>query len=306
MDDKLNPNFIMSNILEIFNNKSIIKKYKVIYDDLDAHVEKTNEDVPAFIVVSGSNNNECIFFYCYKYNNNYYLQTQGIHKCNNEPSSGKFNILCLLEFCKKYGYNYMVISEDQSRLYFNFVNYQPISISLMKLKLLTNGISWYNSLGFYAENNFTQINQMKNYINQPINLIIKNNPNIINITNYILNITKSNINDKISFIFKKIDNIIQLNCPKNNCDNNFYNNLQIIDEFINIIYQISEINYDIYNLTYKINMNNIEDDIESYLGGKFKNKNKKTKKISKNKKQNNKKKLNKNKTKTKNNKKNKK
>jgi hypothetical protein len=292
MDNRLNPDFIMSNVVNIFNQNSIIKKYKVIYDDLEAHVEQIDEDVSAFIVVSGSNNNECIFFYCYKFNNNYYLQTQGIHKCNNEPSSGRFNILCLLEFCKTFGYDYMVISEDQSQLYFNFINYQPMSISLMKLKLLSNGISWYNSLGFYSENNIYQINQMKKYINQPISIIINNKPNIQNISNYILNITKTNKNDTISYIFKSIGHMIQLNCPNNNCDINFYNILQAIDQFINIIYEISGINYDIKNLTYKINSNNniknhnnnIEDDIESYLGGKYISKIKKTKKNKKSKK----------------------
>ena len=143
MDNRLNPDFIMSNVVNIFNQKSIIKKYKVIYDDLEAHVEQIDEDVSAFIVVSGSNNN-----------------------------------------------------------------------------------------------------------------------------------------DTISHIFKSIGHMIQLNCPNNNCDINFYNILQAIDQFINIIYEISGINYDIKNLTYKINSNNniknhnnnIEDDIESYLGGKYRSK----------------------------------
>lgn len=287
MENILEPDFIIQNVERIFNENSSIKNYKVIYDDLEGHVEQSNEDVPAFIVTSGSNH-ECIFFYCYKYNNNYYLQTQGIHKCNNERSSGKFNILCLLEFCNTYNYDYMIISEDQSLLYFNFLKFQPISISLMKLKLLTNGISWYNSLGFYAKNNLQQIIQMKNYINLPIFILLQNNPNIIDITHYILKITELNMNDKISLIFKKIDDIIKLNCPQNNCNVHFYKILQIINQFIDTIYHLSGINYDNKFLTYKIKKNNKiindkKDDIESYLGGNtsklYKNKIKSKKKF---------------------------
>lgn len=278
MDNILEPNFIIQNVEKIFNKNSEIKNYKVIYDDIEAHVELTDLDVPAFVVTSGSNY-ECIFFYCYNFNNNYYLQTQGIHKCNNEKSSGKFNILCLLEFCNTYNYDYMIISEDQSLLYFNFINYQPISISLMKLKLLTNGISWYNSLGFYSKNNAQQIIQIKNYINLPILIIVRNNQNIMDITNYILNITKSSIKDKINFIFKKINNIIKINCPQNNCDISFYNTLQVINQFIDIIYHLSGINYDNKFLIHKMknnnkNINEINDDIENYLGGNIRKYNK--------------------------------
>lgn len=293
MDNRLNPDFIMSNVEKIFNEKSVIKKYKVIYDDLEANVEQNDEEVPAYIVVSGSNKNECIFFYCYKYNEKYYLQTQGIHKCNNEPSSGKFNIFCLLDFCKKFDYDYMVISEDRSQLFFNFIEHRPLEISLMKLKLLTNAISWYNSLGFYADNNINQILQMKQYINLPIATIMDKNPNITDITNYILNLTKLQSNSSIASIFKKINSMIQNNCHNYNCEINFYETLKLIGQFINVMYELSGIDYDVKNLTYKINKNG-EDDIEEYLGGKTK--------LKKIKKQNRK---TKNKRKTKKNKKNK-
>jgi hypothetical protein len=291
MEQKLDEKFIIKNVEKIFNSNGKIKNYKVTLDDLDAYVEKIDTNVKAYIVTS--NNNDCIFFYCYKINDKYYLQTQGIHKCNNELSSGKFNIMCLLQFCKNNQYDYMIISQDKSQLYFQFTNKPFISISLMKIKLLTNGISWYNSLGFYAENNIDDIKKMKQYINMPISIIVNHIPNISRITNDILKIVDCNMDDSISKIFKKINNLIKINCPNNICNDSFYNNLFLINDYIDLIYKISNIKYNTKNLIMKINTKE-EDDMEDYLGGKYisigkkytakKNKTKKLKKIIKNKK----------------------
>ena len=291
MEQKLDEKFIIKNVEKIFNSNGKIKNYKVTLDDLDAYVEKIDTNVKAYIVTS--NNNDCIFFYCYKINDKYYLQTQGIHKCNNELSSGKFNIMCLLQFCKNNQYDYMIISQDKSQLYFQFTNKPFISISLMKIKLLTNGISWYNSLGFYAENNIDDIKKMKQYINMPISIIVNHIPNISRITNDILKIVDCNMDDSISKIFKKINNLIKINCPNNICNDSFYNNLFLINDYIDLIYKISNIKYNTKNLIMKINTKE-EDDMEDYLGGKYisigkkytakKNKTKKSKRIVKNKK----------------------
>lgn len=198
-ENLMNKEFIINNLTDILNNRPCKYKFVVIKES-----NVSSFDIFNIFVDSNINNEQvnngiaCLslsFFKDERKGVSIYIQM--ISKCASIDGYGKKMIDLLKEFAKTYGYYSIIIGADASGLEFNFS--KVFYIDLAHLHILMTGESWYNKIGFYNEDNESEIENNKNIIKQTISEI-DDTEKIINF-----------IDDKLKYYLR-----LQLRYPRHN------------------------------------------------------------------------------------------
>lgn len=281
LDDRLNPDFIRENLLEIFNRNATDDENYTVDIDPDAFSGL------AFTVKNNGRN-------CYEldmpvFENGKYVLKGGLNsKCSDHKGSGTKNINNIIKFGQRYGYDLFEL-HDASSLDFKFLPDRDIEISLSLFKFLTNGNTWYSQFGFENENTIgfkpyilhfinntfsslfsnisqvidkkskesyqdeTKVKEAKSFIQRELQGFISSISMLPNLSESIS--IETNIND----CFKILVEYLYIICPHNKCPEDQYHTIRMIKAFMYFIFFI--IYFMIYDdpLTVSIIANNSND-----------------------------------------------
>ena len=277
LDNRLNESVIIFNLKDILNERPL--KYKF---DINKLIIFGQEEYQVFILNSDEesikynhNKDPCVTFQIIRLKEGYSLFIDVIYKCAPISNYGNFILDCFKRFGEKLDYYSLIISSDASKLEFYINNKgksKYINIDLANLNILSTGETWYNRQGFYASSNIDekQINLAK--IRQDIediddqekiiNVLENENKNIckqiINtygkfkeLFNFILKLTNKIGTNSVQEVFKSISGIIKDNCNSVNRTCTLeYETMLKISCFINIIYNLLDIEYKVTALIY--------------------------------------------------------
>ena len=245
LDLKLDPKFVLNELLKIYNrnNQDKTGRYTgeiVANRMITIYFNDTSSETPkeCFSLPFPSIDN----FGLYK------IKEGKVSNCTNNSNSGTTNMKNVMQFMMENNYDYYA-GTDFSQLEFKFVDGTEEQVSLLAIKLFITGNSWYSTLGFITPNinkNIEKIEMFRNsdfitLINQlPIPLKIKKEEEK-QFKGYINRFIHDEIltendteNNKISYITNKINLYLKRVCnAKKICADSSLSTISSVNEFLN-------------------------------------------------------------------------
>ena len=161
IQDKIDPNWILPKLLQIFEDN------KIEGDNFTGKIDVYENEI-----IISNNNDDCCYISFELENDSIIIKINLLVKCSNRKGSGSQTIKNIIQFGSMYGYNYIRLI-DMSKLYFDLGKEHSTHIDLLQLKLLTIGTSWYGSLGFKNKYMKEMEPIFKEYIEIPFEKLIE-------------------------------------------------------------------------------------------------------------------------------------